>query len=240
MNAMQSHIPFRASKLTLSLRDSFVAGNNDSHIVMLACISPGSSSADHSLNTLRYADRLKGKDNTNKQELLNNPVMLPQVGAPYYGNREPEEDIRQKPYPAIHQEEQNYPPTKKPSKRENIIGSSRNNDDSFNGQKGGKENRWQNRNRNDDRDNQGMPPIKPQVAVNNVKSNKDLSYCGDAVDKLERVEKFDKLSQIKNKIKEKEDERMKNQRRDFDAPPIYQDDYVIFPLFLIKIYRKNN
>ena len=29
---------------------------------MIACISPGSSSADHSLNTIRYADRLK--DNT--------------------------------------------------------------------------------------------------------------------------------------------------------------------------------
>ena len=28
---------------------------------MIACISPGSSSADHSLNTLRYADRLKEK-----------------------------------------------------------------------------------------------------------------------------------------------------------------------------------
>jgi kinesin family protein 2/24 len=26
---------------------------------MIACVSPGSSSADHSLNTLRYADRLK-------------------------------------------------------------------------------------------------------------------------------------------------------------------------------------
>lgn len=28
---------------------------------MIGCISPASSSADHSLNTLRYADRLKGK-----------------------------------------------------------------------------------------------------------------------------------------------------------------------------------
>lgn len=27
---------------------------------MIACISPGMSSADHSINTLRYADRLKG------------------------------------------------------------------------------------------------------------------------------------------------------------------------------------
>lgn len=30
---------------------------------MIACISPGSSSADHSLNTLRYADRLKDRSN---------------------------------------------------------------------------------------------------------------------------------------------------------------------------------
>lgn len=28
---------------------------------MIACVSPGSSSADHSLNTIRYADRLKEK-----------------------------------------------------------------------------------------------------------------------------------------------------------------------------------
>ena len=28
---------------------------------MIACVSPASTSADHTLNTLRYADRLKGK-----------------------------------------------------------------------------------------------------------------------------------------------------------------------------------
>jgi kinesin family protein 2/24 len=36
---------------------------------MIACISPGSSSADHSLNTLRYADRLK--DNSEMHKMLN-------------------------------------------------------------------------------------------------------------------------------------------------------------------------
>jgi kinesin family protein 2/24 len=45
------------------LRDSFVMQQGESadkvRIVMIACISPGSSSADHSLNTLRYASRLK-------------------------------------------------------------------------------------------------------------------------------------------------------------------------------------
>eukprot|EP00742_Colponemidia_sp_Colp-10_P003867 GILJ01004118.1.p1 GENE.GILJ01004118.1~~GILJ01004118.1.p1 ORF type:complete len:459 (+),score=87.79 GILJ01004118.1:990-2366(+) len=51
------HVPFRASKLTLVLRDSFVGRNT--RTVMISCVSPGSSSADHTLNTLRYADRLK-------------------------------------------------------------------------------------------------------------------------------------------------------------------------------------
>lgn len=59
MGDKADHVPFRASKLTLILRDSFINKQNKSKVVMIACISPGSSSADHSLNTLRYADRLK-------------------------------------------------------------------------------------------------------------------------------------------------------------------------------------
>jgi kinesin family protein 2/24 len=54
----KSHVPFRASKLTMVLRDSFL-NKTSSKIVMIACINPGSSSSDHTLNTLRYADRLK-------------------------------------------------------------------------------------------------------------------------------------------------------------------------------------
>lgn len=65
MNAGSSHIPFRASKLTLALRDSFLSSKVNTHIVMIACICPGSSSADHTVNTLRYADRLKSKANRN-------------------------------------------------------------------------------------------------------------------------------------------------------------------------------
>jgi kinesin family protein 2/24 len=59
-----SHVPFRASKLTMVLRDSFLSNNDGgtSKIVMIACISPGSASADHSLNTLRYAQRLKSNN----------------------------------------------------------------------------------------------------------------------------------------------------------------------------------
>ena len=59
MDEKADHVPFRASKLTLILRDSFIAKNVTSKVVMIACISPGSSSADHSVNTLRYAERLK-------------------------------------------------------------------------------------------------------------------------------------------------------------------------------------
>jgi kinesin family protein 2/24 len=40
------------------LRDSFIASEKV-NILMLASVCPGSSSADHTLNTLRYAERLK-------------------------------------------------------------------------------------------------------------------------------------------------------------------------------------
>lgn len=69
MGDKADHVPFRASKLTLILRDSFISKQNKSKVVMIACISPGSSSADHSLNTLRYADRLK--DNSEIQKVYN-------------------------------------------------------------------------------------------------------------------------------------------------------------------------
>lgn len=54
-----AHVPFRGSKLTKVLRDSFVDSSSQIRIVMIACVSPGSRSAQQSLNTLRYAGRLK-------------------------------------------------------------------------------------------------------------------------------------------------------------------------------------
>ncbi|KAL5020939.1 hypothetical protein ScPMuIL_000094 [Solemya velum] len=52
-----AHLPFRASKLTQVLRDSFIGAK--SRTCMIAMISPGMSCCEHTLNTCRYADRVK-------------------------------------------------------------------------------------------------------------------------------------------------------------------------------------
>ena len=76
------HKPFRGSKLTLVLRDSFI-GN--CLTMMIANISPCLSCSEHTLNTLRYADRVKelrkprherenenNKNNTNYNNFIKN------------------------------------------------------------------------------------------------------------------------------------------------------------------------
>jgi kinesin family protein 2/24 len=83
----KKHTPFRGSKLTLVLRDSFM-GNCKT--LMIANISPSLSCSEHTLNTLRYADRVKElrKDRVEKEssytniekdpsELLANLMMMP-------------------------------------------------------------------------------------------------------------------------------------------------------------------
>ena len=56
LDQSKRHKPFRGSKLTLVLKDSFM-GNCKT--VMIGNISPNSNSSEHTLNTLRYADRVK-------------------------------------------------------------------------------------------------------------------------------------------------------------------------------------
>ena len=75
------HKPFRGSKLTLVLRDSFI-GN--CLTLMIANISPCLSCSEHTLNTLRYADRVKelrkqryekeGENNKNRNNIINNLI----------------------------------------------------------------------------------------------------------------------------------------------------------------------
>ncbi|CAF0871119.1 unnamed protein product [Rotaria sordida] len=67
------HIPFRGSTLTKVLRDSFIG--EKSKVCMIAMISPGSSDVEHTLNTLRYADRVK---ELNVDELIQRGVEIHQ------------------------------------------------------------------------------------------------------------------------------------------------------------------
>ena len=53
-------IPFRGSKLTQVLKEGFVG--KSSRTVMVTCVAPNMNNCDHTLNTLRYADRVKERD----------------------------------------------------------------------------------------------------------------------------------------------------------------------------------
>jgi hypothetical protein len=67
-DANSSYTPFRSSKLTQVLKESFV-GNG--RTVMIANISPSASSSMETVNTLRYADRVKaiGKSASAKEKV---------------------------------------------------------------------------------------------------------------------------------------------------------------------------
>mmetsp|Transcript_125153 Transcript_125153/g.286766 ORF Transcript_125153/g.286766 Transcript_125153/m.286766 type:complete len:690 (-) Transcript_125153:66-2135(-) len=78
MGASSPYIPFRASKLTLVLRECFTSPR--SLTAMIACVNPSQHSADHTLNTLRYADRLKVQQKAAGQQRDAVPVSLGQLG----------------------------------------------------------------------------------------------------------------------------------------------------------------
>ncbi|KAK4759246.1 hypothetical protein SAY87_022377 [Trapa incisa] len=89
----QIHIPFRGSKLTEVLRDSFV-GN--SRTVMISCISPNAGSCEHTLNTLRYADRVKSlskSGNPRKDQTGSNKDSSLVSVLPTYAETDPSPDL---------------------------------------------------------------------------------------------------------------------------------------------------
>ena len=72
---IEHHVPFRNSKLTLVLRDSFLGKADLCKIIMISCVSPSNHSANHTINTLRYSMRLKEKMPNNGNNKNNMNVM---------------------------------------------------------------------------------------------------------------------------------------------------------------------
>lgn len=78
----KAHTPFRGSKLTMVLKDSFTGF---CRTLMIGNISPNNSSCENTLNTLRYADRVKelkkpnGGEQMTKEDMLAKELMLPRM-----------------------------------------------------------------------------------------------------------------------------------------------------------------
>lgn len=73
LDSGKGHVPFRGSKLTMVLKDSFVGFCKT---VMIANVSPSQGSSENTLNTLRYADRVKEMKNSNDGNKVDS-MMLP-------------------------------------------------------------------------------------------------------------------------------------------------------------------
>jgi kinesin family protein 2/24 len=92
----EAHVPYRGSKLTLVLRDSFEGGSDEIKVLMITCITPGHSSSDHTINSLRYADRLKEQSAGNqvnqfipKPDQIKKPVASVPSSQPLPANKKP-------------------------------------------------------------------------------------------------------------------------------------------------------
>lgn len=76
----KGHTPFRGSKLTMVLKDSFVGFCKT---VMIGNVSPNVAAAENTMNTLRYADRVKELKNNDgpmsKEEQATREMMLPRA-----------------------------------------------------------------------------------------------------------------------------------------------------------------
>lgn len=66
-------MPFRGSKLTLVLKDSFIGKCST---IMIGNVSPAYNSCEHTLNTLRYADWVKEMKSSNKSRSKDDKMML--------------------------------------------------------------------------------------------------------------------------------------------------------------------
>ena len=187
------HVPFRASKLTHVLRDSFVCKSDKSRIIMISCVNPSFCSSNHSINTLRYSDRLKEQTNImSKGNYGNN-------GSNCYNNFNGEKKIRGSS-------------SCKSNRNNNCNLNGKNNKNGF----GNKKNVDNNSDNSYDNINMNVFNVNDDILndINNNKSKNNINKCkndNNSINK-KRIEspKNNKISPSKNNIKNNKKENKKD------------------------------
>ncbi|KAI5190231.1 kinesin family member 2/24 [Nematocida minor] len=117
MDKSATHLPFRHSKLTQVLKESLVG---ESKCCIIATISPEEASTEHSLNTLRYAHRIRGlglKGESTGQKTAYQGKSAPQVNPPCAANSKVAETAQ----PATPIRERVVQPRPSPSRQKMLI-----------------------------------------------------------------------------------------------------------------------
>lgn len=113
LNTKAAHIPYRQSKLTMILKDCFTSSK--AMTSMIATVSPGANSADHTINTLRYAEHTRAGGTRNAMPAMKRHLTRPISARPKDKDSNPPSQKENNAIPATGTKQRDLSPRRAPS-----------------------------------------------------------------------------------------------------------------------------